>query len=81
MNPFQTLIEASTVGMVVHRDSRLLYANKAAVEVFGRQDVAELFALESVFDVVHEDDVGAETTDRHQRRQRAVRSHDHRYAG
>jgi PAS domain S-box-containing protein len=57
MNPFQTLIEASTVGMVVHRDSRLLYANKAAVEVFGRQDVAELFALESVFDVVHEDDV------------------------
>jgi PAS domain S-box-containing protein len=53
---YQRLIEASSQGIIVHRNSRVLYANQAAASVLGYATPDELRRLASIDDYVHPDD-------------------------
>jgi PAS domain S-box-containing protein len=44
---FRSLVETSLQGIIVHRDWRILFANRAAAQTLGYADVGELAAVES----------------------------------
>lgn len=52
---FRALIEALPDAVVVHRDGRIVYANPAALQMHGYDDVESLIGL-PVMDLVHPDD-------------------------
>jgi len=52
---FRALIERSPTATYVQRDGTIVYANPAAVALFGYQDAAEMVGL-LLFDLVHPDD-------------------------
>ncbi len=54
MDPFRSLVEASSMGVLVHRDFKPLYANQALVNSFGYGSVENLLALPSVADFLQE---------------------------
>ncbi len=51
---FRTLIEWTPEPMVVHRDGKLLYANPAAIELFGASSAQDLTG-KPILDLVHPD--------------------------
>jgi PAS domain S-box-containing protein len=54
MDPFRTLVEVSSMGILVHRDFRLLYANQATANAFGYETVSDLMAISSVRDLLQD---------------------------
>jgi len=44
---FRSLVETSLQGIIVHRDWRILFANRAAAQTLGYADVGELAAVEN----------------------------------
>jgi len=53
---YQNLVEASSQGIIVHRNDRVLYVNQAAFEVLGYDSAEEMRRLESIDAYVHPDD-------------------------
>jgi diguanylate cyclase (GGDEF)-like protein/PAS domain S-box-containing protein len=57
---YRTLIEWSPEAMLVHRLGTLIYANPAAVKLFGAPDAAALLAKKTT-DLIHPDEQAAQT--------------------
>lgn len=53
---YRSLVEQSSDGILVHRDFRLLYANPEAARMFGHESVDALLALDSVLDLLPDDE-------------------------
>jgi|GEM_PF-1577356 len=53
---FRNLVDASPQGMIVHRDWKLLYANKAMARTLGYASAAELMDVKNVLRLVPEDE-------------------------
>jgi len=55
---FRNLVEGSIQGIIVHRDFKPLFVNKALAEIFGYASIDEILALESYLDLIapHERD-------------------------
>lgn len=52
---YRELVEAAPDAFLVHRDGRVLYANAAAIELFGASDLDDLLQIDSI-SLVHPDD-------------------------
>lgn len=59
-NRYRTLIEWSPEAMLVHRLGTLIYANPAAIKLFGAPDAATLLAKKTT-DLIHPDEQAAQT--------------------
>ncbi|MCK5362199.1 MAG: PAS domain S-box protein, partial [Gammaproteobacteria bacterium] len=53
---FRSLVEASLQGIIVHRDWRILFANRAAASTLGYSTVAELLAVTDILRLVPQDE-------------------------
>jgi PAS domain S-box-containing protein len=53
---FRSLVETSLQGIIVHRDWRILFANRAAAQTLGYASVAELESAVSLLDLFPEDE-------------------------
>jgi PAS domain S-box-containing protein len=53
---YRNLVEASSQGIIVHRNNRVLFANQAAATVLGYETPEEVRRLKSIDDYVHPDD-------------------------
>ncbi len=53
---FRSLAETSLQGIIVHRDWRILFANRAAAQTLGYPTVEELVSVESFLQLVPEDE-------------------------
>jgi len=53
---FRALVEGSIQGIVIHRNMRPLFANKACAEIFGLDNVDDFLATKNLLDLVHPDD-------------------------
>ncbi len=53
---FRSLVESSIQGIIVHRDWRILFANRAAAQTLGYASIEELTRVESVLLILQEDE-------------------------
>ena len=53
---FRSLVETSIQGIIVHRDWRILFANRAAAQTLGYASIAELTRVGSILRLISEDD-------------------------
>ncbi len=53
---FRSLAETSLQGIIVHRDWRILFANRAAAQTLGYPTVEELLSVESILHLLPEDE-------------------------
>ena len=53
---FRSLVEASLQGIIVHRDWRILFANRAAAFILGYDTVAELMSVANLLRLYPEDE-------------------------
>lgn len=53
---FRALVEGSLQGIIIHRDWRILFANRAAAQTLGYDTVDELVSVESLIRLIPDDD-------------------------
>jgi PAS domain S-box-containing protein len=54
MDQYRTLVEAANMGMMVHREFNLLYANPAMASMLGFESPADLLSVPSYMTVIHD---------------------------
>ncbi|MCH8888409.1 MAG: PAS domain S-box protein, partial [SAR324 cluster bacterium] len=53
---FQELVEGSIQGILIHRDGKALFANRACADIFGYENPEAILRLDEIFDLVHPED-------------------------